>query len=77
MPLYEYTCRQCEQDFEALVFTGEQPECPKCHGRDLEKQLSVPAQPRSETAALPMRGCQSSGPPCGPVCGRWPGNGAG
>jgi putative FmdB family regulatory protein len=77
MPLYEYTCRQCDHAFEALVFNGEQPQCPHCQGHDLEKHWSVPAQPRSEASALPVRACQSSGPPCGPVCGRWPGNGAG
>ncbi len=77
MPMYEYTCRQCDHAFEALVFNDDQPECPQCQGRDLEKQWSVPAQPRTAASALPVRACQSSGPPCGPVCGRWPGNGAG
>jgi putative FmdB family regulatory protein len=41
MPLYEYTCRGCRKRFEALVFGKEQPACPKCKGRDLEKLFST------------------------------------
>ena len=46
MPLYEYACQKCEHTFEALVFNGEQVECPQCHGQRLERLLSVPAKPR-------------------------------
>jgi putative FmdB family regulatory protein len=70
MPLYEFICQECEQPFEALVFGNEQAECPHCHGRRLERQLSLPARPRTETTPLPTA-CNSSGPPCGPACGRW------
>jgi putative FmdB family regulatory protein len=70
MPLYEYVCQECQEPFEALVFGDEQAECPKCHGRRLDRQLSLPAQPRGEAATLPTA-CNSSGPPCGPVCNRW------
>jgi putative FmdB family regulatory protein len=72
MPLYEYVCQECAHPFEALVFGGEQPECPKCHSHKLEQQLSMPARPPSEATALPTA-CRSSGPPCGPACARWPG----
>jgi putative FmdB family regulatory protein len=72
MPLYEYVCQDCNHPFEALVFAGEQAECPRCRGRKLERQLSLPARPKTETTALPTA-CQSSGPPCGPACGRWQG----
>ncbi|MBF8300337.1 MAG: FmdB family transcriptional regulator [Acidobacteria bacterium] len=37
MPLYEYECRACRHQFERLVRTGDAPECPRCHGRDLER----------------------------------------
>ena len=70
MPLYEYVCRECEHPFEALVFDGETVECPHCHGRKLERQMSVPARPRTEATSLPTS-CRSSGPPCGPACSRW------
>lgn len=69
MPLYEYICQDCQHPFEALVFNGDEPECPTCHGRKLERQLSLPARP-PEAASLPTA-CQSSGPPCGPVCSRF------
>ncbi len=72
MPLYEYACRECAHEFEALVFGGEKAECPQCKSEKLEQQLSVPGRPKT-AAALPMGGCQSSGPPCGPVCSRFKG----
>ena len=68
MPLYDYVCQDCIHAFEALVFNGEKVECPACKSAKLEKLLSVPGKPKT---ALPTAGCQSSGPPCGPVCGRW------
>ncbi|MBU6172918.1 MAG: zinc ribbon domain-containing protein [Planctomycetes bacterium] len=68
MPLYEYRCCSCRETFEALVFGGEQPECPECHSVELQRLMSLPAAPREETAKA---SCRSEGPPCGPVCGRW------
>ena len=70
MPLYEYSCRKCDHTFEALVFNGEEVECPECHTTRVERQLSLPAKPLAEGASLPMR-CDPSGPPCGaPGCRR-------
>jgi putative FmdB family regulatory protein len=70
MPLYEYACRECEHNFETLVFNDETVECPACKSAQVERQLSLPARPQSAPASLPM-GCRSEGPPCGPVCSRW------
>ncbi len=69
MPLYEYSCRQCEHEFEALVFGDEAVECPECTGAKVERLLSVPARPRSQDGGgLPMA-CDPGGPPCGaPWC---------
>jgi putative FmdB family regulatory protein len=69
MPMYEYACRDCEHVFEALIFDGEKVDCPECHSRKLERLLSVPAKPRSESSSLPMR-CDPKLPPCGPGCCR-------
>jgi len=69
MPLYEYACRKCEHTFEALVFDGEEVECPQCCGSRLERLLSVPAKPRVGGQSLPMS-CDPKLPPCGPGCCR-------
>ncbi len=72
MPLYEYVCQECQHDFEALVFNSEAVTCSKCESEKVERKLSVPARPKAESAPLPTA-CNSSGPPCGPACGRWKG----
>jgi putative FmdB family regulatory protein len=69
VPLYEYTCQECAHDFEALVFSGDEPECPECHSHKLERQWSVPARPQN--TSLPL-GCNPNLPPCGPGCCRLP-----
>ena len=73
MPLYEYSCKKCDHEFEALVFNGEAVECPQCHGTRLQQRFSVPARPRSESPSLPMS-CDPGLPPCGPGCCRLPRN---
>jgi putative FmdB family regulatory protein len=70
MPLYEYSCQKCDHTFEALVFDGEQVECPECHGHRLERHWSVPAKPKAASQNLPMAGCDPKLPPCGPGCCR-------
>jgi putative FmdB family regulatory protein len=70
MPLYEYICPHCEHTFEELVFGSDAAvECPKCQAKSVERLLSVPARPQSESQDLPMS-C-GEGPPCGaPGCRR-------
>jgi putative FmdB family regulatory protein len=43
MPLYDFVCRNCHHEFEALVRPQDAapPACPTCGGRDLERQLST------------------------------------
>jgi putative FmdB family regulatory protein len=41
MPLYEFRCKNCEHEFEALVRTGDVTQCPSCHRQDLERLLSI------------------------------------
>lgn len=42
MPIYEYKCRGCRNEFEALLLprSTDTPECPSCHSRDLEQLVS-------------------------------------
>lgn len=72
MPIYEYACRDCGHEFEALVRSGSAPQCPNCHCTELEKQLSVFTTPAvSASAASAAAGpCGSCGHPGGPgACG--------
>ena len=41
MPLYEYICRGCSHQFEALVRDSSPPRCPSCQSEDLERLLSM------------------------------------
>lgn len=62
MPLYEYACRECDREFEALVRASDTPACPSCHSQDLQRKLSVFA------ARTQGGGTASGGPAVGP-CG--------
>ena len=45
MPIYDYRCNACSQDFELLVRGGTPPSCPHCTSTALERQISKPAPP--------------------------------
>jgi len=41
MPIYDFRCRACGHDFEALVRSGDPPVCcPSCQSADPERLLS-------------------------------------
>jgi len=41
MPIYEYACRRCANEFEQLVLSRSPvPACPACQSQDLEQLLS-------------------------------------
>ena len=40
MPIYEYKCRKCGNDFELLVFKTTVAACPKCQSQELEQLLT-------------------------------------
>jgi putative FmdB family regulatory protein len=67
MPIFEYVCEKCHHEFEALVFGQEKAECPKCHSKKLEAQLSVfAAQSKGGSAVSAAPGpCGSCGDPRG------------
>ena len=68
MPIYEYTCKDCSHEFEALVYGREKAECPKCHSKRLAPQLSVFAVAgKSGSGSDTASGaCGSCGDPRGP-----------
>jgi putative FmdB family regulatory protein len=42
MPIYEYICNDCSEDFDKLVM-GSNPEisCPKCNSQNITKKFSL------------------------------------
>jgi putative FmdB family regulatory protein len=72
MPIYEYACGRCGHEFETLVRSGSEPDCPSCHSTNLAKKLSVFATATSDARSAPMPAgpCGSCGHPGGPgSCG--------
>jgi len=68
MPIFEYTCKDCSHEFEALVYGKRKAECPKCRSKRLAPQLSVFAvAAKSGSSASPDVGaCGTCGDPRGP-----------
>jgi len=66
MPIYEYRCQQCGEQFEKLIHRqAEESElaCPKCGERELKRELSTfAAHTHAKPAAMPR--CPSSGGMC-------------
>ena len=51
MPLYDFTCRVCRHDFEALVRNAQPVACPACKSEDVERHLSTFAVSTDESRA--------------------------
>jgi putative FmdB family regulatory protein len=71
MPIFEYICKECQHEFETLIFGKQTAECPKCQSKKLEPQLSLFAVSAKSGAAtqpsFPSAGpCGSCGDPRGP-----------
>lgn len=64
MPMYEYTCRDCQHTFEALVYDGDEVECPQCQGARLERLISLPGMVQVKAGGVGPCGDLSL-PPCG------------
>lgn len=55
MPIFEYQCQACGNEFELLVLKGTVPACPKCAAETLERQVSLPSVKSDSTHALAMK----------------------
>ena len=68
MPIFEYVCKECDHQFEALVYGGQEAKCTKCGSKKLTQQLSVFAvSTKGSASASPAMGaCGSCGDPRGP-----------
>jgi putative FmdB family regulatory protein len=77
MPIFEYICKDCHHEFEALVFGKQKAVCPKCESKKLEPQLSVFAvSTKGGSSSSPFSGGRMDAPsPCG-SCGDARGPGA-
>jgi putative FmdB family regulatory protein len=53
MPIFDFTCRSCGNQFEALVLKRVAA-CPNCQSEDLEKMLSLPVVRSEGTKAKTM-----------------------
>lgn len=55
MPIYEYRCRECENQFELFLRGEMTPACPSCESEELERLLSASGVKSSSTRDLAMR----------------------
>jgi putative FmdB family regulatory protein len=54
MPIFEFICRACGQQFESIVRGEETPACPACGAADLEKLVSMFAVDSSTSRSLSL-----------------------
>ena len=65
MPIYEYSCQACGNEFELLIRGQEKAACPKCKSSKLERAISRPSIKSETTHALAMaQRAQQAGKAC-------------
>jgi putative FmdB family regulatory protein len=71
MPIYEFVCEGCAQDFEELVSMGGEPSvaCPSCGGSEVTKRFSQFSAGRGAEALAAAPAGSRSGGCCGGACG--------
>jgi len=55
LPIFEYVCESCGQEFEALVRKASTPVCPSCGASRLDKRLSLPSVKSETTKARSLK----------------------
>lgn len=60
MPIYDFICTDCGEQFEALVLrhiaNPEPPACPRCHSQRLEQEISTFSVDSASTREIHSRG---------------------
>ena len=70
MPIYEYICEDCQNEFEKIVINKQQEiTCPKCAGTKNKLQLSVFATANGGSSKGPSFSGGGGGGCCGGGCG--------
>ncbi len=41
MPIFEYHCENCQEDFEKIVFGKTTIQCPKCDSKKVRQKISA------------------------------------
>jgi putative FmdB family regulatory protein len=58
MPIYEYKCVKCSNQFSKLVFGQDtKVECPNCKSDEVEKLISVISSASGSSAGSGSAGC--------------------
>ena len=66
MPIFEYACKQCGAEFDALIQGSAIATCPSCESAELEKKLSSFAVAgRAASEREPIGPCGTCGDPRG------------
>ena len=69
MPIYEFSCETCSEDFETLVRSSDwegEVECPSCGSEKIEKRWSVfAAGSKSASSTAEMPPCSGMPSNCG------------
>ncbi len=53
MPIFDFTCTDCQKDFEEIALKDEVPPCPLCGGNNVKKIVSAPSPLKS--GAFPFK----------------------
>ena len=68
MPIYEYECKKCGNEFDALVSMNakDNPCCPKCDSKKIKKKMSMTASGKGgcSSSACSSSSCSSCGSGC-------------
>lgn len=71
MPIYEFTCDDCGQEFEQLIASmGDKAPCPNCESKNVSRKFSTFAAHNQASGGSKCAdgGCPMSGGCCGGAC---------